>query len=242
MDKNLLFCGHDLIDNWFYNRYYYNGNNPRYHTFQIALNILNQSANPPTIIETGCQREEEDVGAGMSTSIFAEYISRYGGKLITVDNNLEHLGRVKSYLKKWPEINVEFVYSDSVEFLSQYNDQCQLLYLDSFDYPYGELLNIYGGKEDIDKAILTLNNLGRDEVLTRHFDIIFPCQEHCLKEFQSIESNLTQKTILLIDDCIMAGGGKGRILKDYLLENKQDNNRFKCLIDSYTSLWINHLL
>lgn len=207
IDTQLLYTGEDIKGNWFYNKYYYGGANSRYYTFQLALNLLHQRHKNPVIIETGCQRQEEDVGAGMSTSIFAEYIQRYGGSLITVDIDRIHLARAQSYVTKWPEAIITFVPMDSVSFLKQHQGQCDLLYLDSLDYPVGE----------------NDGNLAMQ----------YAAQEHCLNEFLAIESKLPDNIILLIDDNQFGGGGKPKLLKEYLL-----SHQWICLLDLQSSLWI----
>lgn len=191
MDSTLVYTGEDH-SNWFYDRYFYNGSNSRYYTFQLSLNLLHQRHELPVILETGCQRHEEDVGAGMSTSIFAEYIKRYGGSLITVDNNEEHLERVRGFLEKWPDIDKTFVKSDSIQYLKEYKGKCDLLYLDSLDYPVG----------------VDLGN--------RQMQIA--AQDHCLNEFLAVEDQLSSNSIVLLDDNQFAGGGKPALAKRYLLQ------------------------
>lgn len=232
MDKNLIFTGHQS-QNWFWQRYYYSGANSRYHTFQIALNLLNQTTDNAYIVETGCQRMKEDLGAGMSTSIFAEYISRYGGKLRSIDIIDAHLSMAKSCIQQW-NIDAEFACGDSLVELGKLTQSPDLLYLDSFDYPYGELLNLYGGRTDIQKAIATLNTMSDAEVIDKHSDVILPCQEHCLKEFQIAAGAVDlSRTVLLLDDNQLPGGGKPRLLKEELLKLG-----WVCVLDSQSSLWL----
>lgn len=191
--RELIYTGEDIKDNWLYNRYYYGGGNARYYTFQIALNLLRQRTPNPVIIETGCQRQEEDVGAGMSTSLFAEYISRYGGELISVDLVLEHLVRAATYVKKWPEAKVKFAHSDSLLFLREYRSHCDLVYLDSLDYPIGA----EAGDVQKQKA----------------------AQEHCLNELIAIWPALNSQSIVLLDDNQLPGGGKPALAKQYLVDH-----------------------
>ena len=178
-------------DNWFYNKYYYSGANLRYHTFQIALNMLQQYHTSPLIVETGCQRQQEDVGAGMSTSMFAEFVQRYGGSVVSVDNSLEHLSRAREYIKIFPEADCKFAHSDSVLFLEGLEMSPSLLYLDSLDYPIGD----QAGDVHMQNA----------------------AQDHCLAEFKACEKVL-ENCILLIDDNSLPQGGKAAKLKLYLIE------------------------
>lgn len=210
-DENLVYVTDETKQkNWFYRKYNVAGANARYMTFQLALNILNQLHDSPVIIETGCQREKDDLGAGMSTSIFAEYVQTYGGKLITVDNNPVHLARAKEYVKAFPGATVEFVEADSVSYLQSTKEQCRLLYLDSLDYPIGA----EAGDEQKQRA----------------------AQEHNLNEFLAAEDKLLDKGVLLLDDNLLPGGGKPKVLKNYLKEKG-----WICLLDYQQSVWVKGL-
>lgn len=231
MDTKLLWTGPDHPDNWFYERYYLAGN-CRYYTFQIALNILNQRFPGGSIIETGCQRLEDDVGGGMSSSIFAEYVDRYGGRFTTIDNDPKHLAIAKGLLQKWPNADLRFVLSDSVAALEEM-DGCDLLYLDSWDYPYGELLNAFGGQQDIVEAEEKLKALPSSYVRERFANIIGPSQEHCVKEYQAMASKMKPGSLLMIDDNQLKGGGKPGLLKPML-----PDDGWTCILDSQQTLWI----
>lgn len=184
----------DNQDRWFHEDYFYHGGNLRYYTFLSALGMLYQrfqkEGGEPVIIETGCQRQEEDVGAGMSTTIFARYTNKYGGRIVTVDNNAEHLGRAMEYIEKLPDTKIEFVLADSVEWLRTYQGPCDFLYLDSLDYPVGK----------------EAENLMMQE----------RAQGHCLDECRGLLPRLGPKTIILADDNQFPGGGKPRKLKEFL--------------------------
>jgi hypothetical protein len=233
MNKEFIFWGSKKERSWFCEEYFNGNNNLRYWTFQIALNLLSQRSKDPIIIETGCQREKDDFGAGMSTSIFARYIHEYGGMLLVCDNNERHLNIAKECVGDLGGDNVEYWLGDSVEFLTKYNGRCNLLYLDSYDYPYGDMLNKYGGREDIDKAMELLDTKTDAEIVEEFRDVVIPCQKHCLNEFLGVESNLQENSIVLIDDNSLPGGGKSRMLKDYLADNG-----WTCLMDYQQSLWV----
>jgi hypothetical protein len=194
------------LTNWFHSKYYYAGGNSRYWTFQMALNILSQQTDNPVIIETGCQRQQDDIGAGMSTSIFGEYCQTYGGQLITVDMVEPHL-RICQACTSMFASNIQYALSDSLSFLRSYKGRVDLLYLDSVDYPIGDQAG--------DQALQTAS------------------QTHSLAEFCAAEDTLHNKTILLIDDNQLPGGGKPRMLKDYL-----ETRNWVCLFDFQQSLWM----
>lgn len=202
----------------------------RYHTMKAALNLFLQRKGK-TIVETGCQRQENDWGGGMSTTIFGDFIQQFGGHLYTVDNNEQNLNLAKQVTGNFN--NITYTLDDSVAYLQKFDKPIDLLYLDSFDYPYGELLNEYGGKVDIDKATTEVEGMSEEDVIKRHLEVIMPCQEHCLKELEAALPNLHKKSIVLIDDNNLAGGGKPRLAREWLLDNG-----WEVLIDYQQTLWI----
>ncbi len=44
-----------------------------------------------------------------------------------------------------------------------------------------------------------------------------PAQQHCLNEVLAAENKLTSDSIVMIDDCNIPGGGKGKLAIQYLL-------------------------
>ncbi len=237
MAKDLnSFCytshGHD---NWFYRRYYYSGSNCRYPTFQLALNMLAALDYPPVIVETGCQRLADDLGAGMSTSIWGEFCQRNGGRLHTVELSGKNLEVCRQCTQAW-SVHINYVLSDSADWLGKATGvKADLLYLDSMDYDYGGLLNLYGGQEDINAAIKAVDQLSLAEILAKHSGIILPAQEHCLKELNAaIASGVVGgHTIIMIDDNQLPGGGKSRLAKEHLARLG-----WTCLMDFQQSVWV----
>lgn len=227
---------------WFFKKYYSDGNNNRYVSFQLALNILDtvNVSGRPVIVETGCQREENDLGAGMSTSIFAEFIQRHQGRLVVVDNVKTHLNRAKGYVQKqFPKVmdRVQFELSDSVKYLQNSREVFDLVYLDSYDYPYVEMLNRLGRKPDasnqpeIEKKLW---DMSESDVFDQFKDIIVPCQDHCMNEFMAVEKKIATAGLLLVDDVSFPGGGKPGMLLDYLCEHDD----FIHLYTYQQSLWL----
>ena len=193
---------------------------------------MNQYFEKPTIIETGCQRFESDIGAGESTTIFCEYIQRYGGRLISVDISEENLIMAQKCVASY-NISKEFHAIDSVEFLRKYQGKCDLVYLDSYDYPYSEMLDEFGGKTDMEAATKQLYSVSPEELNKRFTGLIGPCQQHCLNELLAILPNLHDKSIVLFDDNLLPGGGKPKTAKQYLLANN-----WTCILDYQQSVWV----
>jgi len=61
----------------------------------------------------------------------------------------------------------------------------------------------------------------------------FPCQQHQLNEFKTIESRLSENCVVLLDDNHFATGGKTKLTKDYLREKG-----WRCVLDYQQSLFI----
>lgn len=231
-----LFCytshGHY---NWFFKKYYLCSGNLRYYTFQLTLNMLSAFERPVVIVETGCQRFENDIGAGMSTSIFGEFCEKHEGKLYTVEISQQNLDACKQFTKEWSG-KIDYVLADSALWLSEkHGIRADLLYLDSLDYDYGGLLNIYGNGKDTAAAIAAVDSVSFPDIIARHSNIILPAQEHCLRELKAaFDSGIADdKTIIMIDDNQLPGGGKSRLAKLHLIDMG-----WTCLLDATQTIWV----
>ncbi len=104
--------------------------NGRQRIFRYALTLLEGKLNP-LIVETGCQRQEDDVGAGMSTLIFGLYVKTHNGNVISLDNDPYH---TEIAFKVTKDLPVEVRCANSLTHLYRWHDkQIDLLYLDSLD-------------------------------------------------------------------------------------------------------------
>lgn len=204
----------------------------RYPTFKAALGLFLQRGGK-YIVETGCVRMLDDWGAGMSTYLFCEFLETYGGYLWSVDINPKNVVLCNQITEPFAKYRL-CVQGDSLDFLSNklpelsgFENRIDLLYLDSYDYPYGELVKKYNGNNE---AFLAISDT---QAMTRHGDKILPCQQHCLAEFKAAEKYLHDKSIVLIDDCGLPGGGKAGLVRDHLA-----SKGWLCLLDLQQSLWI----
>lgn len=188
----------------------------RYPTFVETLRLLFDRGGH-TIVETGIVRQPEDWGGGMSTVIFGKYCEEFGCRLFTIDNDPRHMAIGKSITKEWAAFT-EYILSDSIKALREFDGQIDLLYLDSVDYPIDWILDLYG-RDDPDASIRRAQQLTEDEIIRQFGDLIEPCQEHQLQEIQEAEDKLADGSLVLLDDALMPGGGKVRLAKKYLLEN-----------------------
>ena len=100
------------------------------HLFSLMADLKN-----PTIVETGTIRIHGDaglIGDGHSTLKFADYCSKFGGKLHSVDIDPEAVALSSRLVsRKYPDIEVNVIESDSVAFLESFDEPIDVLYLDS---------------------------------------------------------------------------------------------------------------
>ena len=105
--------------------------NPTFnHLFSLMADLKN-----PTIVETGTIRirgEKGLLGDGHSTLKFADYCSKFGGKLYSLDIDPEAIA-LSSWMvsRKYPNVEVNVIHSDSVAFLESFDEPIDVLYLDS---------------------------------------------------------------------------------------------------------------
>ena len=220
----------------------------RYPTMQMALNLLeNRFSTGALIVETGCQREPNDIGAGCSTEIFSKYSTCTGGHMVSIDNSAIHISRARKFVKNYPAIS--FIEGDSAAILRNWSSaqktaiqpipehwqdkHIDLLYLDSWDYPYVELLKLYGYDHDEKESIKQLHSLSNEEIINKHSDIILPCQQHTVNELDAAWHLLDGRSIIMIDDNTLPGGGKPRLAKEWLKDKG-----WYCLLDFHQTLWI----
>lgn len=228
----------DIIENflpwrggWFRKKYFDKlqlGN--RFHTTKAALNLLYQRKGW-SIVETGCQRLPDDWGAGCSTTVFADVIARHGGSFHSIDISKDSIRLCQDLLGY--RTDVTFHNADAVEGLKAFDQRIDLLYLDSLDYPYGDILRQHGGAEDIHAAIEIVNKIPDEKILKEYGDIIIPCQEHQVKELEAASPHLVDTSIILLDDCDLPAGGKCRLSKSWLLRRG-----WILVLETSQSLWI----
>lgn len=193
----------------------------RYNTMKRALELVHKRFLGPLILETGCARQANDWGAGLSTVVFSDFLHQAGmGRLISVDINSRNVSICEGLTAQWAHLR-SVVCSDSVAYLeelpaSQFID---LLYLDSWDYPIIEICDLYGPRSDFEENLKMLREKGDEWVLEQHGDMIAPSQDHCLLEIKAALPHLTRDSVVLIDDVSFPGGGKSRLAEQFLREN-----------------------
>tara|TARA_R110002073_G_scaffold126764_4_gene271805 strand:- start:12041 stop:12712 length:672 start_codon:yes stop_codon:yes gene_type:complete len=174
-------------------------------TFAKTLKLLKERQ-AKTILETGTSREglKNTKGDGGATIVFGKWAQQNSANLHSVDISEESVkGSQDAVNEQGLNDTVTIHLNDSLEFLKTFNQNVDFLYLDSYDY------------SKTDK------------------DVQLKSQEHHLKEFKTIENKLHKNSIVLIDDCGLPGGGKGKTVIEYMLKKK-----WEILIDAYQVLLV----
>ena len=157
-------------------------------TLREVLRLLDERG-ATTLLETGVARMglEKSKGDGASTIVFGLWAKQNDAHLYSVDIDPEATERAGQAVAKMDlSDSVTLVTSDSVAYLDEFTDMVDFLYLDSYDY------------HKTDTAIQTAS------------------QDHHLKEIKAIEGCLHEDTVILIDDCDMPNGGKGKLVIERL--------------------------
>lgn len=208
----------------------------RYDTMKRALEIVHQRTPAPLVIETGCARQADDWGAGLSTVVFSDFLRRCeaGSSLISVDISQRNVAICNALTSAWSDIR-EVVCMDSAKFLEDLSADTVIdfLYLDSWDYPIIEIGDQYGSRDQFPETLEMLTKLGEEEFLKRHGERVAPSQEHCLKEIKLALPHLTPNSVVLIDDVSFPGGGKSRLAEQFLREQG-----WVQIARNHQSLWV----
>ena len=118
---------------------YSHSKNKRFSSFKKALEIA-KSRDLKTFVETGTSRGKikfffflkYNWKDGMSTLIFSEYVKNNNGHLFTCDINPINIKNSKKFVNV-SEKFVTFVVDDSINFLKNFKNHIDFLYLDSLD-------------------------------------------------------------------------------------------------------------
>lgn len=174
-------------------------------TFAKTLKLIDQR-HVKMIIETGTSRLglKNTKGDGAATIVFGKWAMQNNAKMHSVDISEDSVKGSQDEINAQGLNNAVTIHlNDSLKFLKTFENTVDFLYLDSYDY------------SKTDK------------------DIQIKSQEHHLKEFKLIENKLHDNSVVLIDDCGLPGGGKGKTVVEYML--KKD---WKVLIDAYQILLV----
>jgi hypothetical protein len=105
----------------------------RNRSLDILLREAGQRFEAPTVVETGTMRAQEDwAGAGLFTYLAGAYLARRGGRLFSVDISEQNCRFSHAWTGVFGE-TVAVIHQDSIEFLRQFQQPIDVLYLDSLD-------------------------------------------------------------------------------------------------------------
>ncbi|GJM27534.1 MAG: hypothetical protein DHS20C17_01690 [Cyclobacteriaceae bacterium] len=159
-------------------------------TLKKVLEMLD-AREAKVLLETGISREglKNTKGDGASTILFGIWAKQHQAKLYSVDIDPKAVSVANKQIDAMDLTDYVFTHvSDSVAYLKLFDQQVGFLYLDSYDY------------DKRDKSIQKMSQL------------------HHLNEFKAIESRLKDNCVVLIDDCNLPGGGKGKTVIEYMLK------------------------
>ena len=174
-------------------------------SFKKTLELLNQRQ-AKVLVETGTSRKglENTRGDGAATIVFGKWAKENNAHLYSVDISEDSVEGSQNAVKEQQlNTNVTVFHQDALVFLKTFDKTIDFLYLDSYDYSRTDL--------EIQKK----------------------SQEHHLKEFQLAEDKLHKESIVLIDDCGLPGGGKGKLVVDYMLKKN-----WQVIINAYQILLV----
>ena len=175
----------------------------RYPTFLSALQLIKER-NLKTIIETGTSRcgDKNFEGDGGSTIIFAQWAKDYKSEFYSVDLSEENLLQAKSAVHN---------------LLGKPNSRIHFVCSDSIAF-----LQSFGRQIDF----LYLDSYDYEE------NNPLPSQHHHLFEIHAAYPYLTENSVVMIDDCDLPHGGKGRLAIEYLIDRgwKILENRYQVIL------------
>ena len=176
--------------------------NIRYKSFEFALNEA-KKRNHKILVETGVARgkvkffffSKINWKDGMSTMIFSDYAEYIGGSLFTCDIETKNINNAKKFCKKNKKF-ISFIVDDSLNFLNNFKDPIDFLYLDSMDGQFKgasehQLKEIKLAIKNLKKDSLVLlddkgskTNLSIDFMLKNNFKIINETKQQVLLSYQ----------------------------------------------------------
>ena len=135
--------------------------NFRFDSFKFALNEA-YKRNHRILVETGVSRGKQKLfffvkknwKDGMSTMIFSDYAKFTNGHLYTCDISKKNLNNAKKFIGNKND-HVTFIQEDSVNFLKNFRNKIDFLYLDSLDGQFADASNHQ--LKEISNAINLLN-------------------------------------------------------------------------------------
>ncbi len=173
-------------------------------TFQKVLDLLDKTQ-AKVIVETGTSRSglQGAKGDGAATIVFGKWAKENDAFMHSVDISEDSVKGSQT------EVDTQNLGNHVRVYLSD-----SLIFLKEFD-------------QQVDFLYLDSYDYSKD------LEVQVKSQEHHLKEFKAIEDRLHENTIVLIDDCRLPNGGKGKTTIEYMLKND-----WKIALDAYQVLLV----
>jgi predicted O-methyltransferase YrrM len=176
----------------------------RRNTLRATIRLL-EKRGAKVLVETGTARGglARTKAEGASTVVFGIWAKKHGARLHSVDIDAASIEGARSAVT---EVQVD----DVVHF--HLSDSVAFLagFADSVDFLYLDSYDYH-----------------HDPAIQR------ASQEHHLREFEAIEGRLHDKSVVLIDDCNLEGGGKGKLVIERMLQSG-----WKTVLDEYQVLLV----
>jgi predicted O-methyltransferase YrrM len=162
----------------------------RRNTLRATLRLL-EARGARTLVETGTARGglARTKAEGASTVVFGIWARKHRARLHSVDLDPKAVDQASQAV-------TEMGVADCVSF----HVSDSVAFLKSFSEP-------------VDFLYLDSFDYHHDPAIQR------ASQEHHLKEFEAIETRLHEQSVVLIDDCNLEGGGKGKLVIERMLDS-----------------------
>ena len=140
--------------------------NTRFKSFEFALGEA-KKRNHKTLVETGVARgkikffffTKINWKDGMSTMIFSDYAKYMDARLYTCDIESKNINNAKKFCKKNNQF-ITFIVDDSLNFLDNFKDPIDFLYLDSLDGQF-----VGASEHQLKEIKLAIKNLKKDSLV-----------------------------------------------------------------------------
>lgn len=176
----------------------------RRNTFRMTLQLLAR-IDAKIMVETGTSRQglRAAKGDGAATIVFGKWAKEHGAMLHSVDINEQ------SVQESQRAVEIQGLNKHVTVYLSD-----SLAFLKEF-------------KDPVDFLYLDSYDYSKDP------EVQIKSQIHHLEEFKAIEHRLHQKSVVLIDDCRLPNGGKGKLAVSYMTQSN-----WKILMNAYQILLV----
>lgn len=218
-----------------YNLYKYESSlGQRYYTLQLTFNLF-KNLRGESIFQIGCQSKESQYANFELFDIFANLCMDTPNSTYDIYHDNKDLQRISQIERKLyknydpKRINLKTI-KDYDEYATKYID---LLILNDICYPIHELTKKMSNNLNFLEARNILNGMSETDLNNLYKDLIDPCREKVLSDYETFKSRLSRSAIVLLEGNDYPGGSQTLLAKRQL-----ESDGFICLLDSKQSIWI----